>query len=141
MSYYRKIVACITVILVLITGGGIFVFFDPPYTVNFRIAAGFIVLSEIILGGSWIWQIEKSDETLPVSLGACGVNFLYVVSVVALGFFTEMRICHFLMCEMILLSALVIVQLLFRIGERHIEEQAKDDVSEEKIKRAQVNWR
>ena len=141
MTYNQKIVSLMTVFLLGITVATVSICFDAPYSTNFKIAIGFILFAEFMLGGFWVQQIGKGDALLPLSLGNWGVNVVYLGWVLVLTLFAGCETKYFFLLQLVGLTGFVVAHLFFRIVEHHVEEMSKDDEPEQKIERAHVTWR
>jgi len=141
MSFNQKVIVSITVLVVGVTAAITFVCFEPPYTTNFWVAYGILTFSEAIFGAFWIQQIGKADSVLPFSIGVWAINVLYVLFALFATLFTGIKEKNFLLLEVIGFVVFVIAHLFFRMAERNVEEQTKDDAPEQKIERAKVTWR
>ena len=141
MSYNQKLVSLMTLFLLGITAALIFTCFDLPFEINFSISIGFIFFAEFMLGAFWVQQIGKHDHVLPLSLGVCGINFLYLIYVLSMSFFVGKETKYFLLFEVVGLSMFVILHLFFRIAEHHVEDLSKDDDPEQKVVKAKITWR
>lgn len=141
MTYNQKLVSLMTFFLLGITAAITFTCFEPPFTTNFKISAGFIFFAEFIFGGFWVQQIGKKDSVLPLSLGVWGMNVVYIVWVLILSLFTGCQTKYFFLWQIIGLTVFVVAHLFFRIAEHHVEEMSKDEEPEQKIERAKVTWR
>lgn len=141
MTYNQKLLSLMTFFLVGITAAIIFTCFEQPFSMNFKIAAGFIFFSEAMFGAFWVQQIGKKDVVLPLSIGVWGINLVYLFATLIMSLFTNTDTRYFFLSEIIVLSLFVVAHLFFRIAEHHIEEMSKDDAPEQKIERAKVTWR
>ena len=69
------------------------------------------------------------------------INAVYVAFALFMALFTECTTKVFVLWHAIGLGSTVVLSMVFRMGEHHIEEQAKDDPPAQEIKRAEVSWR
>lgn len=141
MSFNQKCLAAITVLLLGITAAITFVCYEPPYSGNFWISYGVLSFSELIFGAFWIQQIGKRDSVMPISIGVWGLNAVYFLFALIATLFTHLEDKNFILVQTVGFSVFVVMHLLFRMMEHHIEEQAKEDMPEQKIERANVTWR
>ena len=141
MSFNQKMILLLTVFFVGITSAVTFVVFEPPYSGNFFISFGALILSEILFGAFWMQQIAKADSVLPMSLAVWGVNAGYFVFALIATLLTGLDEKFYVLIHTVGFALFVMAHLLFRIAEHHIEEQSKYDEPEQKIERAKVTWR
>lgn len=141
MSFNQKMILLLTVFLVGITSAVTFVVFEPPYSGNFFISFGALILSEILFGAFWMQQIAKADSVLPMSLAVWGVNAGYFVFALMATLLTGFDEKFYVLIHTVGFALFVMAHLFFRIAEHHIEEQSKYDEPEQKIERAKVTWR
>lgn len=141
MSFNQKMILLLTVFLVGITSAVTFVVFEPPYSGNFFISFGALILSEILFGAFWMQQIAKADSVLPMSLAVWGVNAGYFVFALIATLLTGLDEKFYVLIHTVGFALFVMAHLFFRIAEHHIEEQSKYDEPEQKIERAKVTWR
>jgi hypothetical protein len=141
MSFNQKIILLLTVFFVGITSAVTFVVFEPPYSGNFFISFGALILSEILFGAFWMQQIAKADSVLPMSLAVWGVNAGYFVFALIATLLTGLDEKFYVLIHTVGFALFVMAHLFFRIVEHHIEEQSKYDEPEQKIERAKVTWR
>lgn len=141
MSFNQKMILLLTVFFVGITSAVTFVVFEPPYSGNFIISFGALILSEILFGAFWMQQIAKADSVLPMSLAVWGVNAGYFVFALIATLLTGFDEKYYALIHMVGFALFVMAHLFFRIAEHHIEEQSKYDEPEQKIERAKVTWR
>ena len=141
MSFNQKMILLLTVFFVGITSAVTFVVFEPPYSGNFFISFGALILSEILFGAFWMQQIAKADSVLPMSLAVWGVNAGYFVFALIATLLTGFDEKFYVLIHTVGFALFVMAHLLFRIAEHHIEEQSKYDEPEQKIERAKVTWR
>jgi len=69
------------------------------------------------------------------------LNAVYFLFALIATLFTHLEDKNFILVQTVGFSVFVVMHLLFRMMEHHIEEQAKEDVPEQKIERANVTWR
>lgn len=141
MSFNQKMILLLTVFFVGITSAVTFVVFEPPYSGNFFISFGALILSEILFGAFWMQQIAKADSVLPMSLAVWGVNAGYFVFALIATLLTGLDEKFYVLIHTVGFALFVMAHLFFRIAEHHIEEQSKYDEPEQKIERAKVTWR
>jgi hypothetical protein len=141
MSFNQKMILLLTVFFVGITSAVTFVVFEPPYSGNFFISFGALILSEILFGAFWMQQIAKADSVLPMSLAVWGVNAGYFVFTLIATLLTGLDEKFYVLLHTVGFALFVMAHLFFRIAEHHIEEQSKYDEPEQKIERAKVTWR
>lgn len=141
MSFNQKMILLLTVFFVGITSAVTFVVFEPPYSGNFFISFGALILSEILFGAFWMQQIAKADSVLPMSLAVWGVNAGYFVFALIATLLTGLDEKFYVLIHTVGFALFVMAHLFFRIVEHHIEEQSKYDEPEQKIERAKVTWR
>lgn len=141
MTYNQKLVSVMTFFLLGITVAITFTCFDPPFATNFKIAIGFIFFAEFMFGGFWVQQIGKSDSVLPLSIGAWGIDLVYLLVVFVMTFFTNSEPRYFFLWEVVLLVIFAAIHLFFRMAEHHVEEASKCEEPEQTIERVKVNWR
>jgi hypothetical protein len=141
MSFNQKMILLLTVFFVGITSAVTFVVFEPPYSGNFFISFGALILSEILFGAFWMQQIAKADSVLPMSLAVWGVNAGYFVFALIATLLTGLNEKFYVLIHTVGFALFVMAHLFFRIAEHHIEEQSKYDEPEQKIERAKVTWR
>jgi hypothetical protein len=141
MSFNQKIILLLTVFFVGITSAVTFVVFEPPYSGNFFISFGALILSEILFGAFWMQQIAKADSVLPMSLAVWGVDAGYFVFALIATLLTGLDEKFYVLIHTVGFALFVMAHLFFRIVEHHIEEQSKYDEPEQKIERAKVTWR
>ena len=141
MSFNQKMILLLTVFFVGITSAVTFVVFEPPYSGNFIISFGALILSEILFGAFWMQQIAKADSVLPMSLAVWGVNAGYFVFALIATLLTGLDEKFYVLIHMVGFALFVMAHLFFRIAEHHIEEQSKYDEPEQRIERAKVTWR
>ena len=141
MSFNQKMILLLTVFFVGITSAVTFVVFEPPYSGNFFISFGALILSEILFGAFWMQQIAKADSVLPMSLADWGVNAGYSVFALIATLLTGFDEKFYVLIHTVGFALFVMAHLFFRIAEHHIEEQSKYDEPEQKIERAKVTWR
>ena len=141
MSYNQKMISVLTLLAVGITAAITFVLFEPPYSFNFWIGYSALTFSEIMFGAFWIQQIAKVDTVLPLSLGVWVINALYFVFALLATLFTGMRDSRYILLQVVGFVVFVMIHVLFRISEHHVEEMSIEDKPEETITRAEVTWR
>ena len=141
MSFNQKMILLLTVFFVGITSAVTFVVFEPPYSGNFFISFGALILSEILFGAFWMQQIAKADSVLPMSLAVWGVNAGYFVFALIATLLTGFDEKFYVLIHTVGFALFVMAHLFFRIVEHHIEEQSTYDEPEQKIERAKVTWR
>jgi hypothetical protein len=141
MSFNQKMILLLTVFFVGITSAVTFVVFEPPYSGNFFISFGALILSEVLFGAFWMQQIAKADSVLPMSLAVWGVNAGYFVFALIATLLTGLNEKFYVLIHTVGFALFVMAHLFFRIAEHHIEEQSKYDEPEQKIERAKVTWR
>lgn len=141
MSFNQKMILLLTVFFVGITSAVTFVVFEPPYSGNFFISFGALILSEVLFGAFWMQQIAKADSVLPMSLAVWGVNVGYFVFALIATLLTGLNEKFYVLIHTVGFALFVMAHLFFRIAEHHIEEQSKYDEPEQKIERAKVTWR
>lgn len=141
MSFNQKMILLLTVFFVGITSAVTFVVFEPPYSGNFFISFGALILSEILFGAFWMQQIAKADSVLPMSLAVWGVNAGYFVFALIATLLTGLDEKFYVLIHTVGFALFIMAHLFFRIAEHHIEEQSKYDEPEQKIERAKVTWR
>lgn len=141
MTFNQKCLAAITVLLLGITAVITFVCYDPPYSSNFWISYGVLSFSELIFGAFWIQQIGKRDSVLPISIGVWGLNAAYCLFALMATFFAHIEDKNFILVQTVGFAVFVVMHLLYRMMEHHVEEQSQDDMPERKIERAKVTWR
>ena len=141
MSYNQKMLAVISVIAAGITIAISLVLFDPPYSTNFKVEVAFIVLSQILSGMTLVAKFGKGDAVFPFSIGVFAINLAYVAFTLFMALFADCQTKTFVMWHGVGLAMSVVAGLFFRMGERHIEQQSKDDPPAQEIKRSDVTWR
>ena len=141
MTYNQKLVSLMTFIFLGVTVAITFTCFEPPFTTNFKISAGFIFFAEFMFGAFWVQQIGKNDSVLSLSFGVWGINLVYLIVALIMSLFTSVDTRNFFLFEVVALAVFVVAHLFFRIAEHHIEEMSKDEESEQKIERTKVTWR
>ena len=77
----------------------------------------------------------------PFSLGVMPVTLIYFLFVLFMALFTGCETKTFVMWHGVGFALTVICCMVFRMGERHVEEQSKDDPPAQKIERAETTWR
>ena len=141
MSFNQKMISLLTVFALGITAAIAFVFFEPPYSGKFWIGFSALAFSELLFGAFWVQQIAKADTVLPMSIGVWGLNAAYFVFALIATMLTGPDDKFYILLHVVGFALFVMVHLLFRMAEHHIEEQSKDDEPEQKIERAKVTWR
>lgn len=141
MSFNQKAIAAITLITVLVTCAIAFVCFKLPYNVNEWIALGALVLSEIILGGTWFLQLNKGNDVFPLTLGTITQSAGYVLFTLVCTLLTRIGTEFFVLLEIVGLAGFVIFRLFGAIAVHHVKEMSKDDEPEQKIERVKPTWR
>lgn len=141
MSYNQKMLLGITLLAATVTLAVAFVLFDPPYTINFLIEVGFVTFSQIFAGMTLVSKFGKGDAVFPFSVGVLPLNLAYFLFTLVMAFFTSCQTKTFVMWHGVGFILTVCCCMVFRMGERHVEQQSKDDPPPQKIDRAEVTWR
>ena len=141
MSYNQKMLVAITLVSTLITAAVAFVLFDPPYSTNFKVEVAFIIFAQVLAGMTLVAKFGKKDSVFPFSIGVLPINLAYVAFTLFMALFTDCKTPTFVMWHGVGFALTVIVGIVFKMGEHHIEEQSKDDPPPQKIERADVTWR
>ena len=135
MSFNQKMLLGITILATAITGAIAFVLFEPPYSRNFLIEVGAVIFAEVFAGMTLVAKFGKDKAVFPFSLGVMPVTLIYFLFVLFMALFTGCETKTFVMWHGVGFA------LVFRMGERHVEAQSKDDPPAQKIERAETTWR
>ena len=141
MSFNQKMLLGITILATAITGAIAFVLFEPPYSRNFLIEVGAVIFAEVFAGMTLVAKFGKDKAVFPFSLGVMPVTLIYFLFVLFMALFTGCETKTFVMWHGVGFALTIICCMVFRMGERHVEAQSKDDPPAQKIERAETTWR
>ena len=141
MSFNQKMLAGMVFIVAAVTAALAFVLFDSPYGINFIVEVAFIIFAEIFAGMTLVMKFGKGNAVFPFSVGVMPINLAYCAFTVVMALFTSCQTKTFVMWHGVGFALTVVFCMVFRMGERHVEEQSKDDPPPQKIERSNVTWR
>ncbi len=141
MSFNQKMLLGITFLATVVTAAIAFVLFDSPYSTNFLIEVGFIIFAEVYAGMTIVSKFGKSNAVFPFAVGVLPLNAAYFAFTLFMALFVNCQTKTFVMWHGVGFILTVICCMVFRMGERHVEEQSKDDPPPQKIERSEVTWR
>ena len=141
MSFNQKMLAGISVIVLAITLAIVFVIFDPPYAMNFKVEVAFVILAEIIACATLIAKIGKGNAGFHFAVSSLSICAMYTVFTLCMGLFTDCSTKVFVLWHGVGLAISIVLGMVLRMGEHHIAEQSKSDPPAQEIKRADVTWR